>query len=313
MHGNVFEVVNDRYADDYGNPSGANVTDPTGPATTGDVVFKGGGWSGEAWFGRSAIRLGTAHGDQGQSDGIGFRIATTAAPAGTLDKRYFVPAAAKSAGAEGSFFFTDATVNNAGSDAATYAFLWLPRGSDNSEPLQSGEFTLEAGMSVVYSDVLGAVFDFEDGASGALAVVSDSSDLLLLSRTYNQVSGGGGTFGQAIPGYAMDDLIMAGTKKRLIFFVENDLFRTNLGFMNGTGTTIRIQWERFTPDGVSVDTGSTNLPAWGSKQFNAVFSGEAPINGGYIDVWTSTEGGAFAAYGSMLDNVTSDPTTILPQ
>jgi formylglycine-generating enzyme required for sulfatase activity len=313
MHGNVFEVVNDRYADDYGNPSGGNVTDPTGPATTGDVVFKGGGWSGEAWFGRSAIRLGTAHGNQGQSDALGFRIATTAAPAGTLDKRYFFPAAAKSAGAEGSFFFTDATVNNAGSDAATYAFLWLPRGSDNSEPLQSEEFTLEAGRSVVYSDVLGALFDFEDGASGALAVVSDSSDLLLLSRTYNQVSGGGGTFGQAIPGYAMDDLIMAGTKKRLIFFVENDLFRTNLGFMNGTGTTIRIQWERFTPDGVSVDTGSTNLPAWGSKQFNTVFSGEAPINGGYIDVWTSTEGGAFAAYGSMLDNVTSDPTTILPQ
>lgn len=80
MHGNVFEVVNDRYADDYGNPSGGPVTDPTGPVTTGDVVFKGGGWENEAWFARAAIRLGTAHGDQGQSDVLGFRLAACAGP-----------------------------------------------------------------------------------------------------------------------------------------------------------------------------------------------------------------------------------------
>jgi formylglycine-generating enzyme required for sulfatase activity len=81
MHGNVFEIVNDRYADDYGNPSGGPVTDPTGPVTTGDVVFKGGGWENEAWFNRVAVRLGTAHGDQAQNDGVGFRLAACAGPA----------------------------------------------------------------------------------------------------------------------------------------------------------------------------------------------------------------------------------------
>ncbi len=252
MHGNVFEVVNDRYADDYGNPSGGHVTDPTGPATTGDVVFKGGGWANEVWFGRSAIRLGTAHGDQGQNDVLGFRIAATSPPSGTPDHLYLLPAAAKSAGAEGSFFLTDATVNNAGDAAATFAFWWLPRGADNSEPTKSEEFTLEAGMSVVYSDVLGSAFGLEDGAVGALAVASDSEDLLLLSRTYNQVSGGGGTFGQAIPGYAMEDLIMADTRKRLIFFVENDSFRTNLGLMNGTGEKVGLTSQIFSTNSTAL-------------------------------------------------------------
>lgn len=98
-----------------------------------------------------------------------------------------------------------------------------------------------------------------------------------------------------------------------MFFVENDAFRTNLGLANGTGSEIRIEWQRLTPDGVSVDTGFVDLPAWGNTQLNSVFSGEAPVNGGAIDVWTSTVGGAFAAYGSLLDNTTSDPTTVLPQ
>ena len=48
-------------------------------------------------------------------------------------------------------------------------------------------------------------------------------------------------------------------------------------------------------------------------QLNQVFGNEAPVEGAYIDIWTETEGGAFTAYGSVLDNMTSDPTTVLPQ
>jgi hypothetical protein len=231
-----------------------------------------------------------------------------------LDHAYLFPAAAKAEGAEGSFFLTDAVINNAGGSTASYAFRWLPRNHDNADPMQLDAFTLEAGASVVYADVLGAAFGLETGAVGALAVVSDSSDLRLMSRTFNQLPAKvGGTFGQAIPGLATDDLIPAGVTRRIVFFVENDAFRTNLGLANGTGSEIDIEWERFTADGVSVSTGSLDLPAWGNTQLNSVFFGEAPVNGGAIDVWTTTEGGAFAAYGSLLDNTTSDPTTVLPQ
>ena len=39
----------------------------------------------------------------------------------------------------------------------------------------------------------------------------------------------------------------------------------------------------------------------------------APIEAGYVDVWTDTEGASIYCYGSVLDNLTSDPTTIPPQ
>jgi len=231
---------------------------------------------------------------------------------GTLDTLYYLPAAAKSAGAQGSFFVTDLDIQNGDANPATYQLLWLPRGQNNSTPDASATFTLDPGAAVRYRDVLGAVFGFDDGAVGALAIASDSRDLQLMSRTYNAPPAGG-TFGQAIPGYRDDQLIAAGDRRRILFFTENGEFRSNLGLLNGTGEPIRIMWERFSPDGASLGTDQVDLPPWGNVQLNRVFADAQPVEAAYIEVWTTTIGGAFAAYGSVLDNQSSDPTTVLPQ
>jgi uncharacterized repeat protein (TIGR01451 family) len=236
---------------------------------------------------------------------------TVAGGGGELNNFYFVAAAAKAAGAEGTFFLTDADIQNAGTTTANYQFLWLPRNTDNATPMASTGFTLGAGMAVRYTDVLGAAFGLEDGALGALAVISDSSDLLLMSRTYNATDTG--TFGQAIPGMAMDQLIPENTRMRVLFMTQNDDYRSNLGIMNGTGFPMTVNWERFGPDGVSIGTGSVDLAAWGNTQINTVFSDVAPIEAAYVDVWTTTTGGMFGAYGSVLDALTGDPTTVMPQ
>ena len=75
MHGNLWELVDDRYADWLGN---SPVTDPEGAGGGGDVVMRGGGW--EAWLSRSASRLGTAPDDRGQTTEVGFRVAATTVP-----------------------------------------------------------------------------------------------------------------------------------------------------------------------------------------------------------------------------------------
>lgn len=231
---------------------------------------------------------------------------------GELDVFYLVAAAAKSAGAAGAFFQTDLDIVNGDADQVSYQLLWLPRGSNNASPVTSEVFTLGAGEAVRYRDVLGEVFGFDDDAVGALAVASDSSDLRMMSRTYN-LPAAGGTFGQAIPGVRTDRLIRTDQRVRILFFTENADFRSNLGLANGSGEPIRIMWERFSPDGASVDTGMMDLPAWGNAQLNRVFSDLGPVEAAYVDVWTTTPDGLFAAYGSVLDNQTSDPTTVLPQ
>lgn len=71
MHGNLWEIVNDR----YGEFSTTPVTDPTGPGGTGDIVIRGGGR--EAWINRSASRISSAPDDRAQNNEIGFRVAAS--------------------------------------------------------------------------------------------------------------------------------------------------------------------------------------------------------------------------------------------
>jgi hypothetical protein len=50
-----------------------------------------------------------------------------------------------------------------------------------------------------------------------------------------------------------------------------------------------------------------------NDQITRLFRDHAPISAGYVDVWTTTLGASIACYGSVLDNGTNDPTTVLPQ
>jgi PKD repeat protein len=226
---------------------------------------------------------------------------------------YFIPAAALAAGLEGSFFQTDVDINNAGDTMATYSFLWLPRGADNSMPTESDSFTLAAGASVRYENVLEEVFGAEPDVAGALAVVADSPSLGIMSRTYNLPTAKvAGTFGQAIPGVPSDNLIMQGETQRIIFMSENDDLRANLGCVNGVNDSVRIFIDLYDATGAMLETKTMDLPPWSNNQINQIFGAYAPVNG-YADVRASKASAAYYCYGSVLDNLTSDPTTVLPQ
>ena len=105
----------------------------------------------------------------------------------------------------------------------------------------------------------------------------------------------------------------AGEKTRILFMDENAGFRSNLGLVNATDRSVTIRFELFDADGNSLGIASRTLPPWGNTQINQVFDGHQPIQSGYVDVWTNTADGAFTCYGSVLDNLTSDPTTVLPE
>jgi len=238
---------------------------------------------------------------------------TTVLPQVPSDEFTFIPAAALAAGAQGAFFQTDVDLNNAGTAAAEYQFAWLPRGADNSDLILSDPFGLTAGASVRYENVLNAVFGAEPDAVGALAVSASTPDLLAMSRTYN-IPGAkiAGTFGQELPGVPGDMMIATGEKKRIIFMNENDDVRANVGCQNGVDAPVRVNIKLFRADGTSPETKVMDLQPWSNNQINRIFRAYAPVQG-YVDIWTTTPDATIYCYGSVLDNLTSDPTTVLPQ
>jgi len=223
---------------------------------------------------------------------------------------FFLPAAISAPGIGATYWTTDLDINNAGTETMSYVFLWLPRGEDNADPLTSAVYTLGPGVSVRHLDVLSSVFELED-AAGALAIATDKDTALLMSRTFTP--GTAGTYGQAIRGYRAADLIPASTRVRVLFMTEDDGTRSNLGMLNGTDQPIVVNYELFGADGVMVSDGTATLPAYGNDQMNQVFADFAPIEAGYVDLWTATEGGRFACYGSVVDNTSGDPTTVPAQ
>jgi hypothetical protein len=244
---------------------------------------------------------------------ISYAVSDCCPGVAALDWTQFIPAAALAEGAEGSFYQTDVDFSNAGDRPVEYRLVWLPRGEDSSDPTTSATFTLGAGRSVRYANVLSEVFGLERDSLGALAIVSTSPDLLAMSRTYNiPADGTGGTFGQSMAAVKPDEFIDPGDRRRLLFGTQNDEMRTNIGCQNGTSAELSVNVELFDARGVSLGTEVLVLQPWSNDQLNQIFSDYAPTTG-YVDVWTEPPNGCFFCYGSVLDNVTSDPTTIFPQ
>jgi hypothetical protein len=228
-----------------------------------------------------------------------------------LTERYVFPAS-NAGGSGDSFFITTADIANDGPTTASFRIELLLRNTDNSDALQSALFTLEPGHVRRFDNVLAEAFGSDgDNVAGGAAVVSDSDRLVVMTRTFNQVEEG--TIGAALPGISNSELIQAGERVKIIFLSENDDFRSNLGLLNGVDSTTRVEWELFSSDGTSLETGARNLPPYGVTQINRVLRPYRPIEAAYAEVWTDTTGGAFTTYGSILDEGTSDPTLVTPR
>jgi predicted GH43/DUF377 family glycosyl hydrolase len=223
-----------------------------------------------------------------------------------------IPAAAYAAGAEGSFYETDLDLSNPETLAVEYRFTWLPRGVSNGEPVRSEFFTLGPGRSVRYSNVLAEVFDLEPDMFGALMIEASSPDLLAMARIANlPPDAGEGSFGQSIPPVAVDDFSGLRVKRRLLFGTENADMRFNVGCVNIDTTAARVSFELFSTDGTLLGTESLILMPWSNDQINRIFDPYHPVTG-YVDFWSGAASGKIYCYGSVLDNVTSDPTTVPP-
>jgi hypothetical protein len=245
----------------------------------------------------------------------------TKSAAASAGDALFVSATAHVAGAAGTNWRTDLQVHNLADESASVRVDLLVHGADNSSPDHT-DLNLDPGESLRLGDVLAGEFGVAEGQA-ALVLRPSSGRIIVTSRTYNLLGAGnqlglpaGSTFGQFIPARPMSDAIRYGEHGRLIQLSHSTSssggFRANLGVVNATTEECRVEVELYDAGGGHLGTVPVVLPPLGYRQLNRVFASvtSGDVDDGYAVVRSTTIGGAFFAYASVVDNLTGDPVAV---
>ncbi|MCD4750065.1 MAG: formylglycine-generating enzyme family protein [Thermoanaerobaculales bacterium] len=202
---------------------------------------------------------------------------------------------------------TDLCVRNIGVDHATIRMFFLPKGSDNTSVAEFEKY-LEASEQVLFEDFIDGIF--HTVGSGAVLIHSNGP-LLVTSRTFSLAPEG--TYGQFIGGFSLSDAIAHGEDGRMIQLSrsvsEETGFRTNIGFASVAATSISVSVELFSGSGARLGVRHYSLKPFEYMQRNDIFGEvtEGAVTNGAAVVSTSTPGGRFFSYASVVDNDSGDP------
>ena len=223
--------------------------------------------------------------------------------------RSLVSAAAQVGGAGNSVWRTELTLFNASStSAASGQFLFIPGagGTVVTQPLY-----LASLQSVTYNNALPDLFGIGSGA-GAIAIEATSPlatpDIKITSRTFT--TGSLGTYGQAVPQIAADDL----QQTLYVTGIESDGdYRTNIGLVNRSNAAVAVTLALFGSDGSMIASTPVTIPATNFQQ-NPLTNYFPAVTGQSRDGMTlraiAGNAGAVSVYASVVNSKTQDPIYI---
>lgn len=229
-------------------------------------------------------------------------VSVTVTYSGPSGYVYWVPVVARLAGSGGSQFRSDVGLLNRSSSNANVQLIY--RGS---API-TRTLTLPVGRQRILIDVVGPSY-FNTAGKAALEVRSDRP-LTVTSRTYNMASNG--TFGQYYGGYEPAEGLAQGQWGVLAHLTQNASYRTNIGVLNMGNTAAVVNIRLYTGAGALAGEYNVTLNPGEFKQEDRAFQtkgGQTNMAEGYARV-TCTSGAGIIAVASVLDQGTSDPTTI---
>ncbi len=224
----------------------------------------------------------------------------------------YIPAAAHLSGEAGTIWRTDLQLHNPGATQGRYEVHLLRHEQSNTSP-QVRTYTVNAGRSQRIVDVLDSAFGFSGAAS--LRIVPVSGDLIASSRTYN-LRPDGRTYGQ-FAGAVSELAAFARGERAVLMQLTHDTatttgFRTNVGMVNCSSSTVNLTADFRTANGASLGTKTYTLRPWEFIQRNKIFREitAGAVADGYIILTTDTEGARFLAYATVVDNKTGDSVFI---
>ena len=213
-----------------------------------------------------------------------------------------------------SNFHSDIRIFNASPFAVGATATFYPQGNGTAI---ARAVSVGVGETKVYNNVLPTLFGTTANTGGAIVITTPANTPLVVSgRTYSNVSGSGGTFGQFIPAVTPAEGVGAGEAPLQVLQLEQSSnFRSNLGLneLTGNGAVVHVT---AIVDGSKV-ANSTDVPL-APNEFRQLGSVLASLNAGNtynarILVTVTSGSGRVTAYGSVVDNLTSDPTYVPAQ
>ncbi len=222
----------------------------------------------------------------------------------------WIPVGSRADGANNSTWRTDLGIFNPGTITITVIIrVWVTTG------IVSRTITIPGGGMQIITDVIGWINTGTFG-SGSISIVS-SGTLIITSRTYNQFAAGVicfpvGTMGQALGGVLTTGGLNAGQIGWLPNLVENNFFRSNIGYTNTGSTNASLTVRLYNGGGVFLGSYNVSLAPGQWKQTSQPFRnmpGYVWLDAGSAKI-TVNSGRGVVVYGSVIDNITNDPTTI---
>ncbi|HYS52403.1 MAG TPA: carboxypeptidase regulatory-like domain-containing protein [Thermoanaerobaculia bacterium] len=216
-------------------------------------------------------------------------------------------------------FHSDIRIYNGGNISVPVTLTFYPQSNPGAK-VAIPAFTIGSAQVAAIDNVLPALFGATPpgGRAGSIVVTTvESASLVVTGRTYS-IDSAGGTFGQFIPGVTPAEGIAVGSPPlQLLQLEQSQSFRTNLGMaeLSGNPAHVRInvirpeskvagivEWDLRPNEFVQLGRIIESVYGSGSNTYNARISVE--VTGGT---------GRVAAYGSVIDNATQDPTYVPAQ
>jgi len=227
----------------------------------------------------------------------------------TAKQVLFIPASASAHGSHGTFWTTTGWFTNKVAFPLEIRAAFLRQGADNTSALESLTTlgTIPANGYLEVADIVAKLGGA--GLTGGiyLEAVAQAAGLParlveLTTYTFTPNSNGGGGYGQGVPAVGSGtahDVTISG-------IYQNAAYRTNIGALNTSASTVVIQVKIFGTNGSSLGFQDWTLRPYEHKQVSVTKLGVNSASGGYVTFTRSSSSGSFQAYATVVDQKTGD-------
>lgn len=282
----------------------------------------------DAAAGRSIITNGSTSVSLPLSFGKVTPVSPVARDASLSEATLIIPAVGHLQGF-GTRFQSDVRLANASDETITYDLSFTPSGTNGLAAGKKTTVDVLPKTTLALDDIVNVWFGSgiagevgsgtleirplrtASGGTPSLGATIASSRLFAIGPT--------GTLGQFIPALTQQRFITNSAsdplaKISLQQIAQSTTFRTNLGFVEGSGNPVSFLVKALDKNNVVVAQKAMTLAPFEHQQhsFAALFP-NVVLADGRVEVATTSTGGKATAYASVLDNKTTDPLMVFPE